>query len=286
MPLICCFLSQKIPDVYLITRLMQRVVVSILDSRPGLDTKDWHSFRPNHSEQASVQVSWNEPLWNNEEVVHERLKNITLLQQNKLLCVSVYINLPRNAKEQWKTCSQGRRRTQDPVSNSPMQTTQSHSESSTWQVLRIAGWAIACDSAKSYHIAKARNLCLHLAVRVFILKTSKPVKLIWSWCWMPPATSCDTPAYFVASMSSIVPKHTSKGATSFWNITPSWLSIWSSSSYWAPQCNLVFVSGYLQCLKTRPFDSGIPSPRASIQSWFMIYLCVAKKCSEGFKPHC
>ena len=191
---------------------------------------------------------------------------------NKLLCVSVYINLPRNAKEQWKTCSQGRRRTQDPVSNSPMQITQSHSESWTWQVLRIAGWAIACDSAKSYHIAKARNLCLHLAVRVFILKTSKPVKLIWSWCWMPPATSCDTPAYFVASMSSIVPKHTSKGSTSFWNITPSWLSIWSSSSYWAPQCNLVFVSGYLQCLKTRPFDSGIPSPRASIQSWYIFVL--------------
>lgn len=41
-------------------------------------------------------------------------------------------------------------------------------------------------------------------------------------------------SYFFSSMSSIVPKHTSKGSTSFCK-TPSWLSIWSSSSYWAPQ---------------------------------------------------
>ena len=54
---------------------------------------------------------------------------------------------PQTAEHQWKICSQGRHRTRDPVSSSPMHTTQSQCESCTSQrVSTVMEWAIRFTS--------------------------------------------------------------------------------------------------------------------------------------------
>lgn len=114
----------------------------------------------------------------------------------------MYIN-PRNAKEQWKTCSQGRRRTQDPVSNSPMQITQSHSESST-QHFETHCWLMLAALIPLDHTTprESKKLMSSPCCRSFYPESVKTSQvdidhdvecLLWH-------------SYFFSSMSSTVPQ--------------------------------------------------------------------------------